>query len=180
MNLSDEAQELMLFQFNDSPKLKGLIRELVAPLQCVADNLEKLSDGAYIREASGATLDVLARLVGQQRKDMKDDSLRLWIKLRIMLNRSQGTAEDLLDILVLFFAEKPQILINELKPNDVVITFLARVSSPKTLFAIIHAALPLGTRSHFIRAEQQRSFRFDRSSFHLSSFAEYFREGNYG
>lgn len=71
---------------------------MVAPIQCVADDLEKLSDGAYIREASGATLDILARLVGQERRGMKD-SLWLWIKLRILLNRSRGTAEDLLDIL---------------------------------------------------------------------------------
>ena len=180
MNLSDEAQKLLLFQFKDSPKLVGLIRTLVAPLQSVADNFERLSDGAYVREASRSTLDIIARLVGQPRKDMQDDSLRLWIKLRIMLNRSQGTAEDLLDILALLFAKKSQVLINELKPNDVMITFLAKISSPKTLFAIIRAALPLGTRSHFVRAEHQRSFRFDQNSFHLSQFAEYFKEDSNG
>jgi len=180
MNLSDEAQDLMLFQFKDSPKLCGTLRALVAPLQYLADNFEKLSDGAFIREALGTTLDILAGLVGQDRGDMNDESLLLWIKVRIMLNRSHGTAENLLDILAILFAQRSRVLINELKPNDVVITFLDRVISSKTLFAIIRATAPLGTRSHFIRAEHQRSFRFDNTPFHSSQFAEFFKEDTNG
>ena len=49
--------------------------------------------------AEGVQLDVLGKLVGEPRKGKEDDLYRVWITVRIRVNRSHGRGLDLLEIL---------------------------------------------------------------------------------
>lgn len=175
MSLVAEAKSLMLHQFENSPNLNALVGALVKPLQSLADEIERLGDGRYISAAQDNRLDILGRLVGQARLGMSDEDFKAWIKVRILLNRSSGTMENVFEILAVLFGPKPPIWINEYKPNDVVAIFFIPVKMT-AVFGIIRAALPLANHCHFMRADFAPTFRFDTSSFSESHFAEFYEE----
>jgi hypothetical protein len=52
VTLVEEAESLLLYQFKDAPRLKGLLRSLIQPLQPLADGIEHFSQGLHIDELS--------------------------------------------------------------------------------------------------------------------------------
>jgi hypothetical protein len=177
MNLCEEAESLLLYQFSQSAKLKALVRGLVEPFRIADDELHKLRHGRYIDEASGHTLDIIGSIVGQPRHNMKDGDYRAWITVGILLNQSSGTPEDVLAILNILYRLKPNFIMHEYQPNDVVFTLLTLPMAPvKAVFDIVRSASPVCTVCHFIRADKEPAFRFDVGSFSSSHFADYFLE----
>lgn len=162
MNLIDEAENLMLHQFRNSSKLIGLIRSLVAPFEKCDQQLAGLLNGRYIEEAAGDRLDILGRIVGQPRGDMNDDDYRAWIQVAIHLNLSFGTPENVLAILKILYGKKPDVMIQELPPNEVIFIFRSLPKAPlKTLFSILRSACPATTKCSFIRAENSTTERLN-------------------
>jgi hypothetical protein len=189
MNLCDEAQSLLLYQFSQSPKLKALVRALVAPFDDADEELYQLHHGRYIDDAKDTTLDVIGSIVGQARLDMSDNDYRPWIKVAICLNNGCGTPENVLNILRILFDKIPPICMEEYPPNDVIFTFFEDPKfPPATLFAIIRSAVPVNTKCQFIRASFSRdsgvhmlennvplpAFRLDFTAFSASYFADFF------
>jgi hypothetical protein len=199
MNLVEEAQELLLNQFSQSPRLKALIRSLVKPFAVANAELEKLHHGRYIDEAEGATLDIIGNIVDQPRLGMSDEDYRPWIKVAICLNNCAGTAENMLNILRILFAKelltdkKLPVQLQENAPNNVKFIFYKNPSFPvKTLFAIMRRAAPVTTICEFIDASppeihskakklspEWRVFRFDHSTFDECYFADFFEGESY-
>ncbi len=178
MKLVDEAESLLLYQFKDAARLKGLVRSLVAPLQAIADAIDSLSEGIHIDAVSGNLLDILGRLVGQSRSGMNDDDFKTWLRIRIKLNRCNGTPEELLNILRLLLGETYSVTLIEYQPNDIVIVFFdAFKISSETVFSLIKKASPLGLRHHFIDANRENPFQLDNSAFSSAQFAEFFSIG---
>lgn len=179
MKLVDEAESLLLYQFKDAPRLRGLVRSLIMSLQFIADDIAALSDGIHIDTASGNLLDILGRIVGQPRSGMSDDDFKTWLKIRIKLNRCNGTPEELLTILELLLGKNYSITLTEYQPNDAVFVLFDALSiSPETVFSLIKTASSPGLRHHFIDANKANPFRLDNSTFSSSQFAEFFRRGN--
>lgn len=191
MNLVDEAESLMLYQFSQSPKLKALMRGLVKPLNDAYDELSKLHHGHYIDQAHGSTLDIIGSIVGQPRYAMDDEDYRPWIKVAICLNNSAGTPENVLTILSILFGKKPPVRMEEYAPNDVIFTFFEYPKFPTTtLFAIVRSAMPISTKCQFIRADPALrhdsgvsmltttnplpAFRLDFTEFDRAYFADFF------
>lgn len=82
---------------SDEPNnIRKLITGLVTPVQVVEDALQALLTERAVNTAIGAQLDVLGRLVGQDRGGMVDDDYRRLIRARISVNRSKGTISDVL------------------------------------------------------------------------------------
>jgi hypothetical protein len=182
MNLIDEAESLMLYQFRDATKLKSLLHSLINPLQSIADNIDHFSDGFHIGELAGHWLDVLGGMVGQSRIDMSDEDFRTWIKIRIKLNRCHGTPDELLSILKLLIGNDYPLTLAEHKPKDVVFIFLAPLKiPPRLVFSLIKVATPMCLKHHFINATIEKPFTLGVSSFAASRFADFFEEGfSYG
>lgn len=177
MRLAEEAESLLLYQFKDAPRLKGLLRSLIQPLQSIADDICHFSEGLHIDEVSEHWLDILGELAGQKRSGMSDNDMRSWVKIRIMLNRCHGTPEELLIILKLLLGHDYQLTLAEHKPKDVVLVFFMPLKiKAKTVFALIKKASPLGLKHHFINAAVEKPFRLDEESFLQSQFADFFKE----
>lgn len=190
MNLIDEGEAMLLHQFSQSPVLKALIRALVNPFAEAYAELEKLHHGRYIDNAQGATLDVIGKIVGQERLGMSDEDYRPWIKVAIYLNNSSGTAENMLALLSILFNKMPPVRLQEYAPNDVIFTFFENPKFPvKTLFSIMRKTAPVTTKCQFIKADtdpnknhseiallnnERKAFRFDQSSFSESYFADFY------
>jgi hypothetical protein len=177
VNLIDEAESLMLQQFKDSERHKGLVRSLIAPLQSAADVIYELSDGGYIQNASYHRLDMVGSLVGQSRSGLSDEDFRAWINIRDMLHRCSGTSEQLLAILKRLLEQGFPFTIQEHFPNDIFFLFFGRIEiSPMTVFGLIRSASPVGLKHHFIRADVPKPFKFDVCSFSEVQFADFFKE----
>lgn len=175
MKLVNEAESLLLYQFKDAARLKGLVRSLVMPLQTIADNMDALSKRIHIDAVSGNLLDILGKLVGQPRSGMNDENFKTWLKIRIKLNRCNGTPEELLNILRLLLGETYSVTLTEYQPNDIVIVFFDAFNiSAKMVFSLIKKASPLGLRHHFIDANKENPFQLDNSAFSSTQFAEFF------
>lgn len=177
MKLVDEAESLLLYQFKDAKRLKNLMRSLVMPLETIANDIETFSDGLHIDEASGHLLDVVGKVIGQPRACMGDEDFRIWLKLRIKLNRCNGTPEELLSILHLLLGSYHPMIVAEHKPNNIILTFfkISKISTA-TIFSLIKKASPPGLRLYFINATAAQPFRFDISTFSQSRFADFFKE----
>ena len=168
MNLVDEAEALMLHQFKDSKRLKGLVSSFITPLQSAADIIAELSNGYYIQKASHHRLDIKGKLVGQARTGLSDEDLRKWIDIRILLNSCSGTPEQLIEILKRLLGNTFPFSVLERPPNNVIVIFFHALEDPASMvLGVVKLASPLGLKHHFIRADLPHPFRFDVSSFSI-------------
>lgn len=76
-------------------KIDKWVRLMAAQFQDLEDAAQSLPTIVNIDDSVGAQLDNLGRIVGQPRAVNDDASYRLYLKARIVANRSNGTAEDL-------------------------------------------------------------------------------------
>lgn len=83
-------------QFKDLPNIRSLVCALATPAQAVDDALEQLLTERGVNVAAGAQLDVLGKIVGQDRDGLSDDIYRRYIRARIATNKSQGEPSDLI------------------------------------------------------------------------------------
>lgn len=83
----------------ERPRLQGELEAYLNALQ----SLEDVTIEWYVKRwpltAEGVQLDVLGKIVGQERGTRTDDEYRLWILARILVNRSNGRIEELINIL---------------------------------------------------------------------------------
>lgn len=171
MNLALEAQGLLLYQFKNSPKLKGLLNNLIKPLDDVLEEINQLYNGRYIDKAYGERLETIGRIVNQPRKNMDDEAYKAWLKVRIRLNIGHGRAEDVLGILNILNCT---VLLKEYQPNIIEIAFIEEPKVYlKSLFGIVKAACPVASKNLFKRAFLSPIFRFDIS---FGPMAEFYQE----
>jgi hypothetical protein len=78
--------------------IKKLLRSLAGSAQDVENALQQFYTGFSIDAAVGAQLNILGKIVGQDRNGMDDDHYRRAIRARISVNRSKGTIRDILRV----------------------------------------------------------------------------------
>lgn len=109
---TEEALTYLLQQYKGgvAPTLESLISILV-------DQLQELEVAAFdvllLRfqdTADGEQLDVLGRVVGEDRKGRSDDDFRAAITARIKANRSGGTVEDIIGVVLLLTSNSFEII----------------------------------------------------------------------
>jgi len=145
--LQQQAEELLLHQFKESERLKGLVRALATPFEELRVELEKLHRGHYIDNATGETLDVIGSIVGQPRNGMSDGDYQPWIKVAVHLNNSAGTAESIFAIIkILYRMNNGVIALTERTPNIVKLTLNHPFFPEESIKAIIMRAVPVTTK----------------------------------
>lgn len=120
--------------------MEALIRAAVAELQVIEDIIAELY-GISVDTATDNELDVLGRIVGENRKGKGDDVYRIWVKARMMANRSSGTAEELMAIAYIVTNGTVPIVISEVYPAAVALQIGATpLVNPDDLQAILQDA----------------------------------------
>lgn len=94
-----ELGQAQLLRSWDKPKIRALIQALGAGVQLQEDLQWDLLVSTGLDEATGHALDQWGDLVGEQRGPLSDQSYRQFIKARLLVNRSSGTVDELLEIL---------------------------------------------------------------------------------
>jgi hypothetical protein len=96
---TQEAEDLLLWQWRDSPNVKGLLKSFTENLQFVEDSLFQLLDERGLYTAIGEQLDVLGRIVGEDRYGRSDEPYRVALIGRVTANNSDGSTEEAMQTL---------------------------------------------------------------------------------
>lgn len=80
------------------PRTSALLASWLTEVQAVEDAFIQLLTERSVDVATGDTLDMLGSIVGQPRAGRDDDTYRLWISARVMVERSSGTTEQIIAI----------------------------------------------------------------------------------
>lgn len=145
LNHSDAAVSRLLEQYRDKSNLVSLVRAYADRIQALETSLFELYTLRWVDTATGAALDNLGEIVGVARGPANDATYRLYVKSRIRLLRSSGTAEDLLETLDLVVPVGVSIHLQELPPAGFRIDL---EGAPVTASdAVVFAAIMRQTRS---------------------------------
>lgn len=85
-------------QFRGKSRIEGLLTALAQQAQELDSAFQSLLVERQIDTAIGSQLDAIGSIVGQPRDGNSDDLYRRYVRARIMVNRSQGTTEDLIRV----------------------------------------------------------------------------------
>lgn len=148
IQLTNEAESLLLRQFSDSPNLKAMLSSLVQPFQEALDTIEFLKNGLFIDLANGETLDTIGSIVNESRKDMSDVDYRPWLKVKILLNNNSGTADDIKRILTVLYDGTGKFELHESPGNlKVYLHEPPAFTNERVIRSIIRKAVPLGIKT---------------------------------
>lgn len=117
-DVAGDAQSKLLYQDKNAASLAAFINAFVSPMQAIEDMFYDLLMNRSLANAVGAQLDGIGRIVGETRKGLSDDTYRIRLKVRILVNRSEGEPERLIKIFKLF-ASATDVFYNELYPCQI-------------------------------------------------------------
>lgn len=118
----EEGLSHLIDLFRYGPRNQALLRAILAQVQEAEDAVWAVSQGFALATATGDQLDILGRLVGEERADRLDAEYRRAIYARRLVNSSDGTLERLLEIGTTF-APGETILSRMLPPAAVELRF---------------------------------------------------------
>jgi hypothetical protein len=109
---ADAAVDRLALQFR-KPKIIAFVRALCGPMQALEQAFVDLITLRNLDDATGVTLEMLAKLVGQKLiPDIDEDTLRSYTRARVRANKSSGLGDQILRIarLVLTdYANRPEV-----------------------------------------------------------------------
>lgn len=88
-------------QFQGKPIIEAMLSIYLEELSLVRDDLFQLLNERGVSTAVGQQLDILGKIVNESRLGRGDDEYRDAIYLRIFINNSEGTPEDVMSALKL-------------------------------------------------------------------------------
>lgn len=98
-----EGLDLLLAQYQDSPRLKSLLCAFLNQIQLLETATYNVSENVLsIETAEGVQLDLLGEIIGEGRDGQTDDEYRDDLRVRVLVNKSNGTREEMIAIVRLF------------------------------------------------------------------------------
>jgi hypothetical protein len=97
-NHRDDARALFTDQFRGRKNIQGLSDSFAVSIQTIEGMLWDVINKRSLTYGSGDQLDQIGKLVGEPRNNRNDPNYVLGILLRIRVNRSQGLAEDVIQV----------------------------------------------------------------------------------
>jgi hypothetical protein len=118
---ADRAVDRLGLQYR-KPKIEALVRAFMGPVQELEDTLWAMYTERFVSTAVGAQLDLIGRIVGQERLGYDDDGYRRLVRARIAANRSDGIVADLVTITTLVIDDEvADIVVDQQHPAAVVV-----------------------------------------------------------
>lgn len=125
-----DAFSRLLRQYEGSPKLRALICSYLHVVQAQERGAAQVYAGLLdLDKAQGAQLDLIGRIAREARNGRSDAYYQRALRVRILINRSQGRLEDLIGVLRLFEPSATTIRIRELPPARMEIRVIGEVTN---------------------------------------------------
>lgn len=163
----------LIEQYKDKPRIEAIVCTINDQVQDLETALWRLYTERGIDYAYGIQLDKLGEIVGEERKGQTDEPYRRFIRVRILVNKSDGKFEQLLEIALLALndAEVPaEVKVTEYFPAAVDVTINSAILTfglvPFYLFALLRLAKAAGVNltMQFVWGEIAEAFTFGSSS----------------
>jgi hypothetical protein len=93
-----EAKARLLHALQELPRLERLVEAFASRTQSEEIVAQQLRTMRWLANSTGAQLDGIGEIVGQPRRGKSDEDYRVYLAVRILMNRSSGTVDQLLAI----------------------------------------------------------------------------------
>lgn len=134
-----------LEQYKEKDLFNRLVEIYLEEVQEVEDAVWRTRVSHYLADAVGEQLDTLGAIVGELRNGRDDDLYRIWIAVRIRLNRSRGTPEDIIDCIKL--ATDAAFTYREFHEAALRVTFSEMPDFPNDIAVIVFYAKAIATHA---------------------------------
>lgn len=112
----------------------------------------------FLANATAVQLNDIGAIVGESRQARSDDDYRIWISVRIRLNRSFGRPQDVIDCVKL--ATDADFRFQEYAGGAFVVNFLEQPANGNDIAAIVHLAKGAGIDATVMIPPETGGFRF--------------------
>lgn len=107
LNAQHAAQAInhLIEFFRQGPRNQAVLSAVCEQIQDLEQTFWDLYSKTFLSTAEGTQLDQLGEIVGEARNDRTDAQYRASIRIRVLVNKSRGRTEDLLEIADRFVAD---------------------------------------------------------------------------
>lgn len=162
-----QALNRLLSQFKGKPRFEAVIKAFLDQIQEVENILNTLLNARTIDNASGDLLDIIGKIVGRPREGRDDNDYRVWLKSQLSINKSSGTAEELITVIQLItgLATSGTVLIEEFDSDIAyfrltILTALGTID-PDVVKEIINSMRAAGVSTDLVGYLEEPLFRLD-------------------
>jgi hypothetical protein len=146
-------------QFINAADLRALQASYLKEVQALEDALwAMLTD--TLETAIGAQLEVIGRIVGQQRGSLTDEPYRVFLRAAIAANKSRGTGEDLILVTSLMLGGLSTFILTEYPRAFVLIEPLISTLYPDIMIRVLRRTKAGGVRLQLIVVPEGDIFAF--------------------
>lgn len=104
-NFKEHGVGLLLPQFDNSPKVQGLVKSFLEPADQWLQGVNDLLESYNIDKATGEQLDLIGSLYSFPRLNRDDETYRKALKVRIITARATGKSSNFIDCLKYLLGE---------------------------------------------------------------------------
>lgn len=154
----------LYWQFRSKPRWQALADLLAAQAQDLEDATQTLFSFPNIDDSEGPQLDLIGRIIGQVRLGTSDAVYRMYLKARVLINRSSGRFDELYAVLKAAFGDIGfRITEGGTKALDVRIVGVVTAAQAAAAAFFLRDAKDAGVRivMQWQEAADANTFRFD-------------------
>ena len=162
----EEGKSLLMSpQWQGKPRVAAMLCAWLGRLQETEDTTTAMLALRDVETAEGAQLDLLGRVVLEGRRGRSDDRYRDALRVRILANRSDGHAEDLIRIVYLIdrYAETSDwVHLTDYPPASIVVEGRREVlNDPREIVRFLRTAKGAGVRLDYVYSESPDADTFE-------------------
>lgn len=148
----DEARALIIDQFRGRRVIQGILDAFVGQAQDLENATFDVILKRLLLNAADAQLDSVGDLVGEPRDGRTDEPYRAAIQLRVRVNRAQGRAEDVIQVVNLYPNASPTFTYTEPYPAGFEVQAYD-VVAPNVLVRAVSQSRAAGTKGNLITSD---------------------------
>ena len=150
-----EGLALLITQYRDKPNLAAILTAYLTQVQEIEDvAFDILAILGDIDSQVGEQLDLIGRIVGQDREGRTDAVYIQWIHARVLVNRSSGLVDELLQILELVASGNSRGYTPAYPASFLIEIFGAFSGDAQAVAAILGEARAAGVNGQFLYSVQ--------------------------
>ena len=134
-------------QFKGKANFAALLTVFMSAIQDLENAAEDVYELRFIDSATSAQLDVLGAIVGEARAGLSDADYLIRVRVKVLINLSSGTADEILTILRFSSFNANSFLYIEEAPAAFTIKTTNALASFASLAAILHDTKSAGVRA---------------------------------
>lgn len=159
-----EAKKLLTSMFRGRPVIEGLLKAIVDQVQTLENVAWQVIEGRQLDNAIGIQIDKIGGIVGEDREGRDDADYKEAVRLRILINRSNGKVDDILKIALAAARGNPWQFWDYF-PAGYVVLFGGTSAALLAFAQAMREAKPNGVNAHVLYTDQPFSDLFSPGHF---------------